>query len=246
MGGADLQNKTAEDSETDLSDSEKGLVSPLVSPSSSRIGLQEHGHGPAPDTNCTANIFVQNEKGGGIFVDDPAFLARWSIGAMALVRNVLKRVSSGFITIPYETNWATSAPRDEVENEMLPPEENTSSLLPIWARKQATGDSIGVGIHCQEELVISDLPLMAAEVSELLNVMGNIFEMEERRRRLEMMKPPNRLRRNWYVVVTAIPAASFLVFWMIRKGYTVNLFKLIAQRIALMVRERVIIPVTEM
>ena len=54
------------------------------------------------------------------------------------------------------------------------------------------------------DIVISDLQLMAAEVTEILNSMERYLRLQ-RKRRLDKLKPPSRLIRNWYIAAFTMP-----------------------------------------
>lgn len=69
----------------------------------------------------------------------------------------------------------------------------------------------------RKELTISNLPLLAAEVEQLLDVMEDIMAMQ-RRRRLDQLRAPNWFRRNWYVVATSMPTLGSFFLWMARRG----------------------------
>ena len=67
-------------------------------------------------------------------------------------------------------------------------------------------------------VVITDLALMAEEVSELLNAM-ELFMMVQRNRRLEKLRRPVWLRRNWYVGASGLPVVLFVMHKLFREGY---------------------------
>jgi ATP synthase regulation protein NCA2. len=66
-----------------------------------------------------------------------------------------------------------------------------------------------------EKILISNLGLMAAEVTEILNSMENYMYLQ-RKRRLEKLRPPSRIHRNWYVAAIGIPALAYIGLNLIR------------------------------
>jgi len=147
----------------------------------------------------SANVLVKQDDGGGIFVDDPEFLTEWSVEAIALVRRVLKRAARG--SIPYEENWIQDDSihdSDDHDRLLSEAERGELSVLPVWVselRTQKTdagdGDEGGSAEVGGCSLVVTDLPLMVDEVSELLNKMEDIIETRTARR-LEMLRPPGK------------------------------------------------------
>ena len=69
-----------------------------------------------------------------------------------------------------------------------------------YKRKKATS---GFTIH--------DIKSMADEVSGILNSMETYMSMQ-RRRRLQKLKPPSRLSRNWYVIALALPITGYIAY----------------------------------
>mmetsp|Transcript_6149 Transcript_6149/g.11655 ORF Transcript_6149/g.11655 Transcript_6149/m.11655 type:complete len:1002 (+) Transcript_6149:305-3310(+) len=62
-----------------------------------------------------------------------------------------------------------------------------------------------------EKILISNLSLMVAEVTEILNSMESYMNIQ-RKRRLDKLKPPSRIHRNWYVGALGIPALAYIAF----------------------------------
>jgi hypothetical protein len=91
-------------------------------------------------------------------------------------------------------------------------------------------------------MTISDLPLMVAEVSDLLSVMEDVINL----RRLEKLKPPRWLRRNWYMSSVAVPAVAYLCFKMRVNADGWDLVKNVAQKITYFFREHVTEPLSAM
>jgi hypothetical protein len=67
----------------------------------------------------------------------------------------------------------------------------------------------------EEKILISNLSLMAAEVTEILNSMENYMHLQ-RKRRLDKLKPPSQIHRNWYVAAMGIPALAYIAFNLAR------------------------------
>jgi hypothetical protein len=165
-----------------------------------------------------AKVFVQKYHGGGVYVADPGFLAEWSVEAMLLIRKHLYRAGNGMILLPYQSNWLTKSGHDEEGAAGALISEPAPSKLPLWATvKFGTTDDGSSTESLQTLVTISNLPLLAAEVEELLDVMGDIMAIQ-RQRRLDRLRPSGRFRRNWYVVATCVPAAVTLLHWMVRHG----------------------------
>ncbi|KAL7564526.1 hypothetical protein ACA910_017681 [Epithemia clementina (nom. ined.)] len=176
-----------------------------------------------------AGVHVRNRDGGGTFVDDPLFLAKWSVDAIALVRRQLNRACKGTIPLPHTSNWVSGSDDDghhdysleghgEDENVIVPPEPPKSNL-PLWAidagqtrntEWEASGEDPDSD---SSRVMIADLPALTAEVSELLNTMEDVMDVQ-RERRLDRLQPPNWWRRNWYILATSVPFAV----WLVRHG----------------------------
>lgn len=61
------------------------------------------------------------------------------------------------------------------------------------------------------DIMITDIKMMAAEVNDLLTSMEHLLSIQ-RRRRLDQLKPPNRLYRNWYIAAIGIPAVGYIAY----------------------------------
>jgi hypothetical protein len=197
-------------------------------------GLNSHIY--EKQTSSHAHVFVGKKHGGGIYVDDPAFLAEWSVDAMKLIRKQLNRAGNGRVSIPFFENW-TDASNRELD-------------LPLWAsyvgvNSHSTDDDVIIPSGEQQRVTITDIPLMTAEVSALLDVMEEVMEIQ-RFRRLEQLRAPSWLRSNWYVVATVAPTTIFLVRRLMSKGYGKEFIKLLAERVGTFFKERVADPVVAM
>jgi hypothetical protein len=198
----------------------------------------------------TASIHVQNSKDGGLFVDDPAFLAEWSVEAIALVRRLLKNASGGRIPIPHEENWAPNrgmmlgdlggaliVTDDSNDDDMVIP-------LPAWVSDGSLTPGLDLSTATVENgqgLVVTNLPLLVEEVSDLLTVMEDILDIQ-RRRRLDKFRPPPWLRRNWFVIATLAPPISYFLH-KVSPGETVAL---VVQKIRDFFRDHLKEPVVAM
>ncbi len=206
-------------------------VQPLIEYPQSRINSGGNRGKVSP---YRSNVLVRKGHGGGIFVDDPGRLAEWSIDAIYLIRKHLYRSGNGMITLPFESNWVV------IEEERVP---TWAEDVKTTASDQSSESHIKHASSAQ--LTISNLPLLVAEVEGLLDIMENVMDVQ-RRRRLEVLKPPRWMRRNWYLLATSIPAASSLALWMIRNGNGKRLFQSLARSVTSFIRERLRDPVIAM
>ena len=183
-----------------------------------------------------AHVFVGKKHGGGIYVDDPSFLAEWSVDAIKLIRKQLSRAGNGRVSIPFVSNW-TDASNKELD-------------IPLWASNfgmssLSTDDDMIVPPGEQQRVTITDVPLMTAEVSAMLDIMEEVMEIQ-RFRRLEQLRAPSWLRSNWYVVAAVTPTAAFLVRRLMSKGYGKEFIKVVLERVVSFFRERVVDPIVAM
>ena len=146
--------------------------------------------------------------------DRPSFVAEWAVEAIALVRRHLHRAGNGMVALPYEENWVT----EEINA------QGATRALPAWVtrskRKTHSVDEEEMERGDENEhsnLKVTDLNLMMTEVSELLNVMEDVM-MLQRKRRLDRMRAPGWIRRNWFLVATFGPTA----LWLLYSGHTKN------------------------
>jgi hypothetical protein len=203
------------------------------------IGSSDFKTRPYPQ----AHVYVGKRHGDGIFVDDPAFLAEWSVDAMNLIRRHLLRAGNGKVPIPGLSNWPQSAADTE----------DAVSQLPLWADYVADSpsrglkpeDSPALPARNDASITITDLPLMVTEVCDLLDVMEDMMDIQ-RRRRLDLLRPPSWIRCNWYVVAAVAPPIAFVVGRLVTKGYGKQVVTLFAQKVTDFFRERVVNPVVSM
>jgi hypothetical protein len=193
-------------------------------------------------TTSQAHVFVGKKHGGGIYVDDPAFLAEWSVDAIKLIRKQLRRAGNGRVLVPFENNWS-----DDGHPKRRPLD------IPKWARKSTTprhvrnhsSDEDGEPSNEQSRVAITDIPLMTAEVSALLDIMEDVMEIQ-RFRRLEQLRAPSWFRSNWYVVASVIPLTTFFIRRLSAKGYGREIIHFFFERVVSFFRERVVDPVAAM
>jgi hypothetical protein len=234
-------SETAIDDERIISEQQQQPCSTLTdtSPHPAVIGSNDFKTRPYPQ----AHIYVGKRHGDGIFVDDPGFLAEWSVDAMSLIRRHLLRAGNGKVPIPGASNWPQSAADTEDAN----------GHLPLWADYVADSPSNGLRPENSPALpapndtsvTITDLPLMVTEVCDLLDVMEDMMDIQ-RRRRLDLLRPPGWLRCNWYVVAAVAPPIAFVVGRLVTKGYGKQVVTLFAEKVADFFRERVVNPVVSM
>ena len=206
-----------------------------------------------------ANVCVKNMHDGRIVTDDPA-LAEWSVDAMVIIRRQLYRAANGMAILPYSENWAEGD--DAIEgsgsffiassfDEPFPYEKNTPNRkFPLWASLSPRMPPVDESSQTEQQqieqrMTISDLPLMVAEVSDLLSVLEDVINLQ-RARRLEKLKPPRWLRRNWYMSAVAAPAVVYLCFKMRANADGWDVVKNVTQTIISFFREHVTEPLSAM
>ena len=234
---------------------EDGLRSPTMQRTISNLAELPEGQ----DEQKTAyyghgNVFVDNTRNGVIFTDDPA-LAEWSIDAMLLIRNQLNRSGNAMVVLPFNENWSEYNKAKGIAEENMKINNSTEEggqqrALPRWADIRMRPPDEGKVVGQEDDIprwdvVVSNLPLLAAEVSELLNVMEEIMEIQ-RERRLEKFKPPRWAHRNWYITAVTTPPVCYLLFKMVRHGYGKMIAKLFAEKVATFFQEHVTDPLAAM
>jgi len=88
------------------------------------------------------------------------------------------------------------------------------------------------------DVVISDLSLMAAEVTEILTSM-EMYMTLQRKRRLDKLKPPSRIVRNWYVAAIGIPIAGYVAYNLTKGNLGARLASEVYQKIVSFCAEHV-------
>lgn len=198
---------------------------------------------------------VVNEIGGKIITDDPG-LAAWSVDAMRLVRELMFRCAGGLVPLPFPENWVDLTDEDGNDLIIPPGDVDLSHKVPTWASLPGTPRrgvvdptadqySVDQWEAEQDAIVISDLSLMADEVSELLNAM-EVMVAIQRQRRLEKLRPPSPLRRNWYIGAAGLPVVVFFLDRLLRKGYGKLIASYIVERISQIYEEHVYNPLSAM
>ena len=168
------------------------------------------------------SIYTKSLSGGRIVIDEDAQVS-WSIDAMRVVRYQLYRASLGVQALPHTSNWPREAKHFcGDKNEIA---ENDD--LPVWAGVSHSVDDARKAANAALELsedvdqqwksengiagatVITNLPKMSEEVSSLLEAIEiNLYR--QRNRRLDKLRPPSRLRRNWYMFAIGVPCALYI------------------------------------
>lgn len=122
--------------------------------------------------------------------------------------------------------------------------------LPVWAKwvpKQSLGNSVEVErlkdgtLHNEENVVISNLPLMAAEVTELLNSIEDIMS-SQRNRRMKKLRPPSMFRRRWYLTAFGVPIGTYVIHHLVTNGYASKLINTTKLQLYKFFQEHVVQP----
>eukprot|EP00804_Cyclotella_cryptica_P000558 CCRYP_009961-RA/>CCRYP_009961-RA protein AED:0.09 eAED:0.09 QI:373/0.6/0.63/1/0.6/0.63/11/2826/1054 len=201
---------------------------------------------------------VTNAPGGRIVIDQDAQVV-WSIDAMRVVRDQLYRASLGVKALPHTANWPREAQHFCFdEDEFVDSDE---SDLPVWAGvyhevdpARAAVDSILNSSRGPEGIedgtddnkisrgststVITDLPKMSDEVASLLETI-EISLYQQRNRRLDRLRPPSRLRRNWYVFAIGVPASVYIGYKLTKEHGGFFLLKQVFLKVADIYRDHV-------
>lgn len=235
--------------------SERSMIPPTPQPfdraMSSDLAMDELRQGRR---KSEVAVMVRQKDGGGIFVENPGFLAEWSVGGILLVREQLFRAANGLIMLPFEENWQTGSP-DDLDNLGLiisePGAPVSEKKIPKWAYESSCTPARvesgrpGQFVHDETEMKICDLPLMVTEVTELLDIMEDVMTIQ-RRRRLEVFRPPRWLRRNWYLVSTVAPTICLFGLNILRQGHALQVVKMVYGAISTFFRERLRDPTVAM
>ena len=151
-----------------------------------------------------------------------------------------------------DTPQPAEPPKPRRKSSRTPPSEST---LPVWAGSlprslsstlKFSKDNISEQQHIRSSkksstVVISDLPLMVDEVSELLFVMEDVVAYQ-RSRRLEKLQPPKWMNRRWYLFVFGAPSLLILSTHLRSSGYGLGFLKSIAGSILSFFKEHVTEP----
>jgi hypothetical protein len=183
---------------------------------------------------------VSNSPGGSIVVDEDA-MVRWSVDAMQVIRDQLYRACQDVEELPYVDNWPRERRHFKRDEGRIDCNVEASSIndLPVWATMCDGGGQLSeeasmvADVVCdnQSSIMISDLGKLADEVSALLQSIEVRLE-QQRDRRLERLRPPSRIRRNWYLYAIGAPVGAFAVYKLTREYGGRTLVKLCTEKIA--------------
>jgi hypothetical protein len=182
---------------------------------------------------------VSNSPGGSIVVDEDA-MVRWSVDAMQVIRDQLYRACQDVEELPYVDNWPRERRHFKRDEGRVDCNMEVSSIndLPVWAAMcdgggQLSEASMVADVVCDNppSIMISDLGKMADEVSALLQSIEVRLE-QQRDRRLKRLRPPSRIRRNWYLYAIGAPVGAFAVYKLTREYGGRTLVKLCTEKIA--------------
>jgi hypothetical protein len=210
-----------------------------------------------PSSIYYTNVSVKNNHGGQIVTDNPA-LAQWSVDAMSIVRRQLYRAANGKMALPFAENWAQGDDQFVDDSTAVTYESLAHQKLPLWAsltpqNSMATVEENLYIVDTEDEqqedhpplvqtrVTISDLPLMVTEVSELLDVMERIMDIQ-RARRLQKLKQPSVLRSSWYIVAMVAPSITYFMYKTRDKQYGWVFLKYAGQKLGEFCREHVVSP----
>lgn len=201
---------------------------------------------------------VSNSPGGSIVVDENA-LTTWSIDAIRVIRDQLYRTiptNQGVKELPYVDHWPRERSHfrddgDEIDvNEMDLPlwaEEvspsNNSAISDVARAAAAAVNGTNIDSNNNSSVVISDLKQMSNEVSALLSSIEIHLE-QQRVRRLKRLRPPSRLRRNWYMIALGVPTGAVVIHKLTKEHGGFFLIKTLFSKIADIYREHVSEPLS--
>ncbi len=95
------------------------------------------------------------------------------------------------------------------------------------------------------DILIGDIGLMAAEVKTILSSMEKYMKLQ-RERRLQKLRPPSRLIRNWYIVALTAPAIGYVGYRLFQGKAYVPLANEVYHKIASFWAEHVSEPLQSM
>ena len=151
-------------------------------------------------------------------------------------------------------------------------EDKSNAILPSWATedfKSVIDDEVGIFIDTREaidsnttsipdhtssqnekvirtgDIKICNLALMVSEVNEILDTMELRMEAQ-RQRRLNKLKPPSRLVRNWYILAVGIPSAAYIAYQLLNNNATGTLARGIIQKMTEFCNEHISGPLISM
>lgn len=191
---------------------------------------------------------VKNSPGGSIVVDRDALTA-WSIDAIRVIRDQLYRAGSGTRELPFAESWprekkhfrgGISLEGNISKNQMDLPlwAAEVSSLSPNDAKSLSKASLAAAESVNGRSLVISDLNQMSSEVEALLQSIEVHLE-RQRVRRLDRLRPPSALRRNWYVVAVGLPVSAYVLYKLTKEHGGFYLLKICIAKVMDIYRDHV-------
>jgi len=152
----------------------------------------------------------------------------------------------GTLNIPL---WATCDMGYDVSNSISGPamRESTSDFSLSGTTSEVSIEEVKQAVHPQRDIeaqqlagdvAISNLSLMAAEVTEILNSMEE-YMMLQSKRRLDKLRPPPRIIRNWYVAAIGIPIAGYVAYNLTKGNLGARLAHEVYQKIVSFCAEHV-------
>ena len=174
---------------------------------------------------------------------------------MRVIRDQLYRVvpaSQGATELPYAEHWPREMSHfrgDNVNN-------NEAHDLPSWARyassSSSTSDAAEIslaslaaaeaaGVNHVSSVIITDLGKMSEEVSAVLECIEVLLE-QQRSRRLDWLRPPSRLRRNWYLIALGVPVGAYMMYTLTKEHGWIMLLNTLFSKTADICRDHVFEP----
>jgi len=202
-----------------------------------------------------SNIVVGNTRGGKIISDSSAHAA-WSIDAMRVIRDQLYRAGHPTLELPFSFNWPQEQYYIRERKRSLKVNSRSRSdsfgyaneALPLWATRNSV-----LGGYTESSLIenesnfisISDIFLLCEEVKGLINAM-NIQMSLQRSRRLDKLKPPSSLIRNWVFYAMGAPVGLYAFYKLVKDRWGISLCKHFMTKMASFYAEHVREPITDM
>jgi hypothetical protein len=195
---------------------------------------------------------VSNFPGGSRCLDDT--LTKWCIDAIRVIRDQLYRAlpaSQGAMELPYVEHW----PRERSHFRGKSDYNDENYDLPSWAKYASSTSSNdatelsnasvaaaeAAGGNLEPSVVIVDLRKMSDEVSAILECIEVLLE-QQRNRRLDWLRPPSRLRRNWYIFAVGVPVGVYMIYKLTKEHGWLFLLNTLFSKIADIGRDHVFEP----
>ena len=93
--------------------------------------------------------------------------------------------------------------------------------------------------------IITDIQMMADEVSGILNSMETYMGIQ-RTRRLEKLKPPSRISRQWYMIALVVPITGYFAYQLTQGNATSRLASEVYAKVCTFFAEHVSEPLESM